>query len=67
MGRLEFSQEHFTWWPPYFLFYEVGENTDDKQTKPQPDRTPQLEDETTHMKEVTYSTVCVKDKKVKQG
>ncbi|KAB5532834.1 hypothetical protein PHYPO_G00124710 [Pangasianodon hypophthalmus] len=46
---------------------QVGENTHDKQKKPQQNHVPQLDDETLRREEVTYATVCVKDKKLKQG
>ncbi|XP_047006194.1 uncharacterized protein LOC128628636 isoform X2 [Ictalurus punctatus] len=46
---------------------QVGENTHDKQTKPQINNVPQLDDETLHTEEVTYATVFVKDKKLEQG
>ncbi|KAF4076155.1 hypothetical protein AMELA_G00227180, partial [Ameiurus melas] len=46
---------------------QVGENTHDKQTKPQLNNVPQLDDETMHKEEVTYATVFVNDKKPKQG
>ncbi|XP_053467221.1 uncharacterized protein LOC128599543 isoform X2 [Ictalurus furcatus] len=46
---------------------QVGENTHDKQTKPQLNIVPQLDDETLHTEEVTYATVFVKDKKPEQG
>ncbi|KAK3541360.1 hypothetical protein QTP86_023091, partial [Hemibagrus guttatus] len=44
-----------------------AENTDDKQPKPQLSSVPQLDVETLHEEEVTYASVCVKDKKLMQG
>ncbi|XP_060717909.1 uncharacterized protein LOC132840356 [Tachysurus vachellii] len=44
-----------------------GANKHDKQPKPQPSTVPQLDDETLPEEEVTYASVCVKDKKKKQG
>lgn len=51
----------------YFLFYKVGEVSDDKQTKPQLNHAPRQDEGTLQQEEVTYATVSVKDKKVKQG
>ncbi|KAG7318040.1 hypothetical protein KOW79_019075 [Hemibagrus wyckioides] len=44
-----------------------AENTHDKQSKPQLSSVPPLDVETLHEEEVTYATVCVKDKKPAQG
>ncbi|XP_060756450.1 uncharacterized protein LOC132867511 [Neoarius graeffei] len=46
---------------------QVGKNTNDKETKPQLDYVPQADDETSQKEEVTYVTVCIKDKKLNQG